>query len=288
MNSTFQAVGEPTAPTSAFALVTPAIVTLLTLAVISTITHMIHNDFKAFVSLGPGGTPTTIPGYLRIKFLGLFALKNPYIPAPTSATFINRPAYLTKVVKRAGPRPKVSGIAPHRQVDQKATPAIFQDLRAAILGLAETNKTKLRHGTSCLEKHGPGLFALTPINRSRHCNGEVCHAHPSDGSIHLTLHPKDAAIVLQQAWGERHPLSTGGWLSRFVPAGFVMVYAPRDEEEVKIVMGIVKAAVWWVGGIDVEVAQGGEARLASMGESQGMGAGDYDCQLPALVKKIRN
>jgi hypothetical protein len=95
-------------------------------------------------------------------------------------------------------------------------------------------------------------------------------------------------MVLQQAWGERHPLSTGGWLSRFVPAGFVMVYAPRDEEELENVMGIVKAAVWWVGGVDVEVAEGAEGRLDSRAENQQMGAGDYDCQLPALVRKMRD
>jgi hypothetical protein len=290
MNSAFQSVEQSNTNPSTFLhllnQLAPTIVTFLVLAAISALTHLIHRDFEAFVSLGPGGTPSTLKGYLRIKFLGLFALKNPYLPSTTPTTFINRPNYLTKLVKRSGPRPKVRGIAPHRQLDQKASSEVFQDLRAAILGLAEVNKTKLRHGTSCLEKHGPGLFALTTINRSRHCNGEVCHAHPSDGSIHLTLHPKDAAIVLQQAWGERHPLSSGGWLARFVPVGFVMVYAPRDEEEVKIVMGIVKAAVWWVGGVDVEKAEGGDTRLDTVGEE--IDAGGYDCQLPALVRKMRN
>ena len=27
--------------------------------------------------------------------------------------------------------------------------------------------------------------------RVRHCATEVCHAHPSDGSLHLVLHPAD-------------------------------------------------------------------------------------------------
>jgi hypothetical protein len=31
-----------------------------------------------------------------------------------------------------------------------------------------------------------------------------------------------------------------------------MVYAPRTQEEVDVLMRIVMAAIWWVGGIDVE------------------------------------
>ena len=82
--------------------------------------------------------------------------------------------------------------------------------------------------------------------------GEVCHAHPSDGSLHMTLHPADAAIVIENGWGERHPLARGGWCRRFVPREFVLVYAPRDERDVEVIMRIVRAAVWWVAGIDVQ------------------------------------
>ena len=77
--------------------------------------------------------------------------------------------------------------------------------------------------------------------------------------MHLTLHPADAAIVILRGWGERHPLSNGGWLARFVPQGFCMVYAPRNEEEVEIVRKIVAAAVWWVGGVDVDLKFGEDA-----------------------------
>jgi hypothetical protein len=146
----------------------------------------------------------------------------------------------------------VRGIAPHRQTDQKSTTHIFAHLRAAIGALSSAHPDSLIQKTSCFEKHGPGLFALDARNLTPHCNGEVCHAHPSDGSLHLTLHPADAAIVLMAGWGERHPLGSGGWLSRFVPSGFIMVYAPRTEAEVQIVMHIIRAAVWWVGGVRLE------------------------------------
>jgi len=66
--------------------------------------------------------------------------------------------------------------------------------------------------------------------------------------MHVTLHPADAKLVIEKGWAQRHPLARGGWLSRFVPEGFMMVYAPRNEEEVEVVMRIVRAAAWWVGG----------------------------------------
>ena len=37
-------------------------------------------------------------------------------------------------------------------------------------------------------------------------------------------------------------------MGRCVPAGFVMVYAPRDERELRCVLEIVRAAAWWVSG----------------------------------------
>lgn len=69
--------------------------------------------------------------------------------------------------------------------------------------------------------------------------------------MHLTLHPFDAKIVLEAGWGERHPISRGGVFERFVPKGFLMVYAPQTAGEVAIVLRIVKAAAWFVGGDEI-------------------------------------
>jgi hypothetical protein len=151
-------------------------------------------------------------------------------------------------------------------LDQKITPALFEELRASIQEMGSRVGGGLRNGTSCLEKHGPGLFAMMPVNRTHHCSGEVMHAHPSDGSMHMTMHPADAALVLSQAWGERHPLSAGGWLERFVPPGFVMVYAPRTVEEIEVVVSIAKAAAWWVGGVDVDGKSETSSRLQTIEE----------------------
>jgi Family of unknown function (DUF5519) len=111
------------------------------------------------------------------------------------------------------------------------------------------------------------------------CGGEACHAHPSDGSLHLTLHPEDEAVVLKSGWGELHPLSRGGWLTRFVPQRFMMVYAPRDEEELELVLEIVRAAVWWVGGVDFDGLDDDEFGL----EQEGMEEFEKDRSIVACL-----
>ncbi|KAI9774197.1 MAG: hypothetical protein M1839_001899 [Geoglossum umbratile] len=215
----------------------------------------VYKDYASFLELGPGGTPSTFIGYLRVSLLRLFVLWNPYLPAPIPAALRPQAGYLTlrhakNLPKRLGARPKVAGIAPHRQVTQKGTLANYAELSRSIKVLANANPSQLKLGTSCFEKHGTGLFSVNPINYT--CNGEICHAHPSDGSLHLTLHPADACIVLERCLGERHPLARGGWFTGFVPLGVLMVYAPRTMEELEAVMEIIKAAVWWVGGQSLE------------------------------------
>ena len=258
---------------------------LVAAAVLAVFSFAVHKDYNDFKALGPGGTPSTVPGYLRIKFLGLFALRNPCKPARIPWC-VHRGPYLSKLSKRHGARPTVRGIAPHRQINQKIDASTFASLRAAVVELADDPQNRLRAGTSCLEKYGPGLFALEPFNRTSHCNAELCHAHPSDGSLHVVLHPADVRLVLQRGWGERHPLSSGGWLTRFIPEGFTMVYAPRNEQEVEVVQAIVKAAVWWVAGIDVD-SDDKPKRPENLGGIAALpGAEGVECLIPNLIRNI--
>jgi hypothetical protein len=102
----------------------------------------------------------------------------------------------------------------------------------------------------------PRLSRQPPASVNPTCGhpAEIVHLHTTESSMHLTLHPLDAAVVLANGWGERHPLAgRGPW----VPAGFVMVYAPRDPAELAVAMRIVRAGAWWVGG--VRLADGGLA-----------------------------
>lgn len=229
-----------------------------TLIALVTLQYVVSNDFKAFLSLGPGGTPSTFIGYLKIVYLRLFAISDPFtIPAnlEASSTYPATGFFQSQGIDllppRRGPRPNIAGIAPQRQLDQHGCPQIHSLLRQALGRCATENPLLLRTGTSCFEKNGIALFGRKFVNRT--CNGEICHAHASDKSLHLNLHPLDAKIVLQSGWGQRHPLARGGWLRRYVPPEFVMVYAPRSLEEGVTVAHIVEAAAWWVMGERIQL-----------------------------------
>lgn len=218
--------------------------------VVPTITLLyLHYDYQRFISLGPGGTPSTPLGYAKIKLLSFFSLRDVLRPIYIPAHFRPQRGYLSSLPKRDGRRPIVRGIAPQRQQTQRAPAAIYAKLVEGMRSLAKEPRNRLIERTSCFEKHSSGLFSSTPITRT--CGGEICHGHPSDGSMHLVLHPADGRILLESGWGERHPLAKGGWFRRFVPKEFVLVYAPRNEAEVEVAMRAIAASVWWVSGIDV-------------------------------------
>ena len=241
----------------------------------------VYWDYLAFLALGPGGTPSTFNGYLWVTFLKLvYARSNPLEP-PTFKPY-EQPGrhYLRRLPLRSGERPMVRGIAPQRQITQKGSEKVCSALSNAMVNLYATNAHLLNHAKSYFEKHNLALFfapriaqhscktrrslvgqrlvkvpvipkAKSYLNRPDPLHAiwgkpaEIMHMHKIDSSMHLTLHPSDAAIVIKQGWGEMHPLAgQGPW----VPRGFCMIYAPRDEEDIRIIMHIVRAAAWWVGG----------------------------------------
>ncbi|KAI4179197.1 MAG: hypothetical protein L6R41_007986 [Letrouitia leprolyta] len=239
--------------------------------VVLPVCRFVHRDYYDFLALGPGGTPSTFAGYLRICYLRFFILKDPLKPPPSTSTESPANGFLLRLPKRPHPRPSVAGIAPHRQTNQKPPAQLYHRLRIALYSLVGGNPKLLRSGNSCFEKHGLALFLClcpqcpdaechaellhagpTHMNSTCSDTGEVCHLHPSDSSMHMTLHPLDAAMVISRGWGERHPLAgcpVLGIGKRLLPEGFVMVYAPQDETQIGVVKDIVRAAGWWVGGV---------------------------------------
>ncbi|TEA12596.1 hypothetical protein C8034_v005765 [Colletotrichum sidae] len=224
---------------------------------------LVRNDYQNFLGLGPGGTPATFQGYIRIAWFRLWALRDPFTaPEPNPNRLPKRGILLTqqkqdargpvRLPYRPGPRPLVAGIAPQRQLDQHGTVPHYHALRRTLEKLAAEKPARFGTARSCLEKHGLGLFARHPVNVT--CNGEVCHVHDSDHSLHMNLHPEDIREVLAKGWGQRHPLAwKGRLLSTPVPEEFIMVYAPRDDHELKIVCRIIEAAIWYVISEKIEI-----------------------------------
>jgi hypothetical protein len=126
----------------------------------------------------------------------------------------------------------------------------MDQLITAMRQLAIDDPKTLTTGRSLIERQGPALFLQEEVmewaawhDRAKGAEREVAHVHELEGSMHLFLSARDAEIVLNQGWGERHPLSGRSLMGNGLGPGFIMVYAPRDEKEVETIMRIVRASV---------------------------------------------
>ena len=228
---------------------------------------LVRNDYLNFLLLGPGGTPPTLVGYLRLLWFRMFALRDVYHSPPEAdpnlapSRGILRSGDQEELPYRPGPRPQVAGLAPQRQLDQQASNTCYGQLRAAVETLTREHPDTLSIATSCIEKHGFGLFSRHPVNVWG--QGEIFHIHDSEKSMHMSLHPDDIKEVLDKGWGQRHPLAFSGWVKAPLPTTFVMIYAPRgepplaffllfmtqtnltDESDLVIIARIIEAAIWY-------------------------------------------
>lgn len=140
--------------------------------------------------------------------------------------------------QRAGTRPEVSWTIPQQQESQNA-PAhlqerLFDELRTLAgveVGPSRISVPGARGLTLREGSPDPQAWLVPQV-------GEFAHLHPEhDGSMHLVLPPDLAADLVTQGWGRPHM-----WAGSRLSPGFVMVFGPRDEAELAIVLGIVAAS----------------------------------------------
>ena len=159
----------------------------------------VNKDYHRFLELGPGGTPSTFYGYLRVTYLRIFfALKDPFQPPSLAEVVYPSNSYLQHLPKRAAPRPQVEGIAPQRQTNQWPPVHLRNALHNTLRSLIHTHPGVLREGVSCFEKHGLALFlsagvasgtsdqdeaprAFNHLNPTCRNTGEIAHLHDSVG-----------------------------------------------------------------------------------------------------------
>lgn len=140
--------------------------------------------------------------------------------------------------KRKGPKPRTTPTNPHTQLDQNAPVALQEKVFAAARGLAG-----VVIGDSHVSVPGARAFHLpgcrTPRTAGFMLDREFAHLHPAtDGSLHMALPPAIVQMVIDNGWAERHPLAGKHGL----PSNIVMVYGPRDDAELEIVTGLVRAS----------------------------------------------
>ncbi len=141
------------------------------------------------------------------------------------------------IPQRRGPRPATTRPSrerpgPHQQVSDTAPAHLQQELLRRVRGLPGVET-----GWSAISVPYARGFHLRPAVAAGPAEAfqrgsEFGHIHPEhDGSLHLTLPPALYDEVLRAGWGEPHPVS-----------GTMMVYGPRDEEELEVVWTLVEAS----------------------------------------------
>ena len=219
--------------------------------------QMCRRDHEDYLALGEGGTPQTWNGFRRVTLLEWFGKINT-LEAPKHSLGVG---YLDKLEQRRGPRPKVVGIAPQRQLDQRAPKHVYDYLLTLLDHLSAENASRISTATSFLEQRTEALLAHSSCVTNplfRIFGGEIAHPHKIDGSLHCMLHPADIETIIDAGWGERHSIARADpwwtwWFFAFesrppIPEHLCFIYAPRNEYEVCVVSKIVEAGIMYVAG----------------------------------------
>jgi phospholipase/carboxylesterase len=181
----------------------------------------------------------TLAGWLHGRLS--FALRRP-VPDAGPTTWVALPDGVLPL--RRGSRPEVTAHIPQSQRSDNATAALQERLFARLAALAGVST-----GQSAISVPGArGFFVGAPQGPGDaflfQSAGEFAHLHPADdGSLHLALPPALAADAITRGWAVAHPLAG----IRLTP-GMVLVYGPRDDQELETVAGIVTTAHAWASG----------------------------------------
>ena len=138
---------------------------------------------------------------------------------------------------RAGTRPRTTSEIPHSQIDQQPVDSRYVD---DILAEAVTWPA-VQEGPSRISVEGARALILdTNAEPAQAVVGqEFCRVHAQgDYSLHAILPLQLAGAAEQAGWAEPHFLVHTGQ----APPTVVMLYAPRDEVERDVVLGLVRAS----------------------------------------------
>lgn len=147
--------------------------------------------------------------------------------------------------KRSGSRPRTTPTNPHTQLEQNPAHEVVEELARKVFALPDVQERP-----SAISVPGARALWLSEDVQSGPKEAfmigrEFAHIHPMpDGSLHAALPPKVAQEAMEKGWAEQHPVARMG----YIPQNVVMIYAPRDAEEIEVAAGLVVEAYRYAGG----------------------------------------
>lgn len=164
---------------------------------------------------------------------------------PTDAASLE---HVWDLPQRAGPPPRTGSVA-HGQLDQNGPVRLQEALwermrrldgvRTGHSGISSAESRAL-HLEQALSRGPDEAFIVS---------SEFAHLHGAhDGSLHVTLPEGLAKVAIDRGWAELHPVARAG--AR--PPTLVMLYSPRDTDELETVWRLVQASYAFARGEQLE------------------------------------
>lgn len=149
---------------------------------------------------------------------------------------------MQQLTKRQGERPQTGDQPPHLQFTEQSSREIY-DLMAqwALVDIPAGTPALREEPTRISVPSSRALWLDESIDAQDNAfmpplgSREFAHLH-ADGSWHLVVDDTLVNDIVDASWGERHP-----WYDRGVLE--VLVYAPRDLEEMVVVQKLVTASI---------------------------------------------
>ncbi len=148
------------------------------------------------------------------------------------------PPSLRWLLARQGSKPGIDPRYPCLQLEDHAS----AELREQILEMAETLEGVCVRQTR-LSVTGDALVleeALAKGKPEAFVREREFAIVREEGSVHLTLDPRWGQKVLQKGWAVIHPLAR--YMAGAIPPQSLILYAPRNEKELKTIWKIIQAA----------------------------------------------
>ncbi|KAL1633241.1 hypothetical protein SLS58_011176 [Diplodia intermedia] len=238
---------------------TTALTALTFLTTTTTLLVLGIRDYRAFIALGPGGVPHNALGWAAVTLL-----IRPFALSKAQATATDDyPQGDEEGMTREGGKAHADVLALPARRGARA-----EFIRNLFANAALQNPHLLETKKSGYERHNAALFVSAKLledaearkslpHAAMASSGEIGHPHP-DLSIHLYVSPADARVLIEKGWGERHRMSVpaGSLATKVIPIfgriadTFLMIYGPRDEEEMAVLQTILRNGIRFMTGRD--------------------------------------